>query len=410
MPTAESQEHFDRFFDLSLDMFCIADMAGYFKWVNPTCERVLGYSAFELISRPYLDLVHPEDIEATRREMVGLKAGHPAVQFTNRYRHKEQGYRWLEWSAVSASQGDVIYAVARDVTRQRQAEQMALELKQMLAVTAGANSHVQLQDARERGRLYSELAAKSQMIELQNQAIQRELELAHDLQLRLSPDTVPTVRGIEMAHHYEPASQVGGDLLDVCKVSDHQVLYLIGDAMGHGVKAALIMSLTKAAFHTEARQHPKPTQIITRMNIALNEMLEHEFVTVACVLVDSSRYTADMVLAGHYPPIHRHDGRWVPFTPREHCLPLGFSQDEVYVNLRIQMAPFDMLFFYTDGLTEAVNRVGEMYRDSRLIGLLDTLIDTSPRDVLQAVLADCRHHCEGVPVDDDISMLALCMT
>jgi serine phosphatase RsbU (regulator of sigma subunit) len=74
------------------------------------------------------------------------------------------------------------------------------------------------------------------------------------------------------------------------------------------------------------------------------------------------------------------------------------------------MAPSDMLFFYTDGLIEAVNRASEMYRDSRLIGLLDTLADTSPRDVLRVVFDDWRHHCEGVPVDDDISMLALCTT
>ncbi len=104
------------FFELSLDLFCIANAEGYFIRVNPNFPRLLRYPEHELLNRPYLDFVHPEDKMVTLSAMGQLKSGEPVVRFRNRYRTNGGEYLWLEWNARVVSSEGVIYAVARDVT------------------------------------------------------------------------------------------------------------------------------------------------------------------------------------------------------------------------------------------------------------------------------------------------------
>ena len=112
-----------RFFDLSLDLFCIASTDGYFLRVNENFSRILGYAADELTARPFLDFVHPDDRAKTEVAVVELSSGEPLVQFLNRYRHADGHYVSLEWSAQTIPEERAIYAAARDVTdRERQAE------------------------------------------------------------------------------------------------------------------------------------------------------------------------------------------------------------------------------------------------------------------------------------------------
>jgi PAS domain S-box-containing protein len=112
----------NRFFDRSLEPLCIAGTDGYLKRVNAAWLRMLGYEQEELLGRPYLDFVHPDDRDRTLAEAERLAAGATAVWFENRYRTKEGSYRWLAWNATPAGQG-LIYASARDVTAERQAQE-----------------------------------------------------------------------------------------------------------------------------------------------------------------------------------------------------------------------------------------------------------------------------------------------
>jgi serine/threonine-protein kinase len=105
-----------RFFELSLDLFCIADTHGFFRRVNGNFTRVLGHPTAELLARPFLDFVHPADRDRTRAELAGLAAGRDSVRFTNRYRDAAGGYRWFEWTGKLVPGEGVVFAVARDVT------------------------------------------------------------------------------------------------------------------------------------------------------------------------------------------------------------------------------------------------------------------------------------------------------
>jgi len=103
---------FRRFFDVSMDLLCMAGTDGYFKRVNPAFRRELGWSEEELLGRPFFDFVHPDDIEATQEEVVSLAAGRPTVSFVNRYRCRDGSYKRLRWATYPDPDTGVLYAVA----------------------------------------------------------------------------------------------------------------------------------------------------------------------------------------------------------------------------------------------------------------------------------------------------------
>jgi two-component system sensor histidine kinase/response regulator len=119
-----AQEELDRFFMLSLDMLCIAGFDGYFKRVNPSWQRLLGYSEAELLSRPFMDFVHPDDREPTIAEWKKqIEQGHDVVYFENRYSHKDGTLRWLMWTSTPFREQQVVFGAARDITERKAAEE-----------------------------------------------------------------------------------------------------------------------------------------------------------------------------------------------------------------------------------------------------------------------------------------------
>jgi PAS domain S-box-containing protein len=119
---ARAQRELDRIFTLSADLITVADFDGHFTRVNPAVEQVLGYTREEVLARPYLDLVHPDDRERTAAEAAALSQGQTTTSFENRYVRKDGSPRVLEWTSTPVVGERLMYAVARDVTERRQAE------------------------------------------------------------------------------------------------------------------------------------------------------------------------------------------------------------------------------------------------------------------------------------------------
>jgi len=121
----EKTEELDQYFSTSLDLFCIADTNGYFRRLNPQWEKALGYSLADLEGRRFLDFVHPDDLPATLAAMTRLSSQEEVLNFTNRYRHRDGTYRWIEWR--SFPKGDRIFAAARDITERKEMEEALRE-------------------------------------------------------------------------------------------------------------------------------------------------------------------------------------------------------------------------------------------------------------------------------------------
>lgn len=111
-----------RFFSLSIDLLCILGFDGRFRHLNPAWETTLGFSRDEFMSRPFIEFVHPDDRARTLEQNRDVRTGDQARLFENRYLCKDGSFRWLLWNSTRDEEQQVIYGVARDITRRKHAE------------------------------------------------------------------------------------------------------------------------------------------------------------------------------------------------------------------------------------------------------------------------------------------------
>jgi PAS domain S-box-containing protein len=121
----------ERFLDLGSDLQGIADTNGYFRWASPTFEPLLGWTTIEMTSRPWIEFVHPDDVNPSIVEETNLFDGQTTIRFENRYRHKDGSYRWLSWKAKTYAPEQLIYAVAVDITEKKSLEQQFLRAQRL---------------------------------------------------------------------------------------------------------------------------------------------------------------------------------------------------------------------------------------------------------------------------------------
>ena len=122
----QKSRELERYFENSLDLLCIADTDGYFRRLNPEWERILGYPLPELSGKKFLDFIHPDDLPATYEALAALSSQKQVLNFINRYRCRDGSFKWLEWH--SYPEGETIFAMARDITEKKQAEERSASL------------------------------------------------------------------------------------------------------------------------------------------------------------------------------------------------------------------------------------------------------------------------------------------
>lgn len=134
---------YDRLFNLSLDLLCIAGLDGFFKRVNPSWTRVLGWSEAEFLARPVVEFIHPDDRERTLLARADLARGIPVLGLENRYLCKDGTFRWLSWQSSAELSQSTVFGIARDITdqRQREQEQLVLSKLESTRLLAGGIAH-----------------------------------------------------------------------------------------------------------------------------------------------------------------------------------------------------------------------------------------------------------------------------
>ena len=229
---------------------------------------------------------------------------------------------------------------------------------------------------------------------------EQELDKAREIQQGLLPKKIPQVKGLEVAGTWQPARVVGGDYFDVLKFSESKIGVCIGDVVGKGISAALLMANLQASFRAFASEAVSPGTLVSKLNeVISNNIAADKFVTFGYCLIDTTDNRLTYASAGHCPPILFHkSGEAIPL--KEAGTPLGIFPDRKYEDAGLQLESGDRLVLYTDGLTEAMNSDEQEFGERRLIELGSRNIALSASEMLAASKKEVVSFCNGSFQDD----------
>jgi sigma-B regulation protein RsbU (phosphoserine phosphatase) len=241
-------------------------------------------------------------------------------------------------------------------------------------------------------------------------AINKELEIARRIQALTLPQCVPTLAGLGIAARYAPMSAVAGDFYDFLCVDEKRVGILVADVTGHGVPAALIASMLKVAFASQAAHAHDPVRVLTGLNGALCGKFEEHFVTAAYLFVDLEKSLLRYSAAGHPPLMLASRATGNVQEIEENGLMLGMFPEAAYTSVEIRVCSGDRCLLYTDGLFEAKNAVQEEFGKARCREFLETWLDIPAARFANALLdniAGFSGHNSARAQEDDITLLVL---
>lgn len=244
--------------------------------------------------------------------------------------------------------------------------------------------------------------------------INKELQIANQIQSSILPKEVPQLAGLEIAARYLPMSAVAGDFYDFLLVDEKHIGILVADVTGHGVPAALIASMLKVAFAAQTAHAEDPARVLTGLNRALCGKFEEHFVTAAYIFIDLDTLILRYAGAGHPPlllsPRTNAQGRESESREIEsNGLMLGLFPEAAYSAVEIPLSVGDRILLYTDGILEAMSIAREEFGKSRLKKFLASYAKpaTNFADALLLELRRWSSAGAGRPQDDDITLLVL---
>jgi len=242
---------------------------------------------------------------------------------------------------------------------------------------------------------------------LRQQALERDLEMAHRVQQGLLPAGAPEFPGYRFFDFYEPAKHVGGDSYDYIPLPDGRLAVVLADVSGKGVSAALLMAKLTAESRYCLASERDPAAAIQRLNRTFSGSgWEDRFVTLVLAVLDPASDEIQVVNAGHLPPLIRH-GEKVEMPGEESAgLPLGVDSDYPYESFSVTLAKGDYAALYTDGFSEAMNDQGELYGLDRLQKrFADEVPDAE--ELGRHLLDDVEQFVTGHPQSDDMCLVCI---
>lgn len=242
-----------------------------------------------------------------------------------------------------------------------------------------------------------------------NKTLEREIKLARNIQMELLNGAQPAIDKAQVTGYSLPARLIGGDYYDFHVLPNGKLRIIIGDVMGKGIPAAMLMILTRGAFRSASESTQGPGEALTAMNKAMYSDLRTlgSFVTVLCADWDPETNSLTYASAGHNLPLLVKSKEEVEEAPKVKGVMLGGLPDIAYVEQSVQLTEEHLVFFYTDGITEAQNTDGDMFRIERLQNILLQNYSDEVKDIENSVIDSIDDFTENASQKDDITMVLL---
>ena len=251
----------------------------------------------------------------------------------------------------------------------------------------------------ENARLYEQIAQQERRLE-------RDLQLARELQFRLLPQAMPKLAHLEVAARFLPARTIGGDLYDFVPYSLSRLAIVIGDVSGKGAPAAIYAALVNGILRSHAPIEPAPAEMLSAVNFSLSERrIEAQYVCLLYAVWDDQRRTLQVANSGLPRPLYVHDGKIENIEAAG--LPPGLFDDVDYDEFTFKGKPGDMFVFFSDGILDARNHAGEMFGRCGVEKVVAGCMDQSPECVVNFLFQAVEEHAAGEDTFDDQTVVAV---
>ena len=244
--------------------------------------------------------------------------------------------------------------------------------------------------------------------------LQKEMQVAQEIQQMLLPSEFPDLEGYELASYYEAAREVGGDYYDFVEVDKDTLGIVVADVSGKGVPGSLVMTMIRTALRTEARGIKDAAEVLSRVNdFVIGDMKKGMFVTVFYIIIDGKRRRLNYASAGHNPMILYRSTTKRTYYLNPRGFPIGIQLHEKDLFRKsiesdtIQLAEDDILFMYTDGITEAMNNKRELFGEERLLKIFRDSGQLRVKPFVEQIKEEILSFTEGFPQSDDITLVAI---
>ncbi len=243
---------------------------------------------------------------------------------------------------------------------------------------------------------------------LVRERLEREFQLALDIQKTFLPGQLPTMKGWELNALWRPAREVSGDFYDIIELSDGRLGIIIADVADKGMPAALFMTLIRTLARAAAREFDSPAQVLSRVNdLLIPDTKNGMFVTVAYLVLDTHNGTVHYANAGHNPPllVCGEDRSFRRLTRTG--MALGIVEGSPIEDNFLVIEPGDLMLLYTDGVTESFSPEEVMFGEASLIELVTHQNESSASQILDLILSTVTDFIGGTNYSDDITMVAI---
>src|SRR3984893_39389 len=256
-------------------------------------------------------------------------------------------------------------------------------------------------------RYIEQREALARTVQQQRDDLLKDVELAAQVQRLFLPSDKPAIAGLEIAGMMQPARGVSGDYYDYIPIDAHTTQIVIADVAGTRVPAALLMSATAAALRLEANHDRNMLEQVERLNTGIHAVSDAErYVTLLIAEIDVHKRTLQYVNCGHNPALLFRATTGTLTRLNSTCPPIGLSPDEVCELTSTDLSPGDVVVFYTDGVTEAENRLGKEFGMERLSATVRRGSSLSAEDLMADIYNTAAEFC-GDDFNDDVTILVV---
>src|SRR6266852_5828845 len=256
-------------------------------------------------------------------------------------------------------------------------------------------------------RYIDQKEALDKAVQQQRDDLLQDVKLAAQVQRLFLPSGKPAIDGLEIAGMMHPARGVGGDYYDYIPIDEHTIQVVIADVAGKGVSAALLMSATAAAMRIEANRDRNMLQQVERLNTEIGAVSDPEqYVTLLVAEIDTQKQIIHYVNCGHNPALLFRAKTGTLTRMSSSCPPIGLSPEEICELASADLMAGDVAVFYTDGVTEAGNRFGEVFGLERLSAVVRRGSSLSAEDLMIDIYNTAADFC-GDDFDDDATILVV---